>query len=239
MFLKDMTQLLVVDDDRRLRQLLSSFLKDSGFDTFEAASAAEARSMLATHPIDVMVLDVMMEGEDGMNLTKSLRSNGYKDVGILLLTAKDTVSDCIKGLEAGADDYLSKPFDPGELLARIRSLLRRKQPETTKEISRLSLGDYTFDTKSNTLLKGTEAVFLTSSELTLLRIFAQLPGKPFTREELAQRIGHRVSERSVDVQIVRLRRKIGDDPRQPRYLQTVRHVGYGLYPDTHQEDQVA
>jgi len=226
-----MIPLLVVDDDRRLRQLLKSFLDESGFETHVAASAAEARSILATHPIDVMILDVMMEGEDGVTLTESLRHGGHADLGILLLTARDTVDDCIKGLDAGADDYLTKPFEPRELLARIRSLSRRKD-KGEDTIASLSLGDYAFDIKRSILVKDGEPVFLTSSELALLRVFAQSPGKPFTREELAQRIGHRVSERSVDVQIVRLRRKLGDDSKQPRYLQTVRHIGYGLYPDS-------
>ncbi len=234
-----MDQLLVIDDDRRLRHLLKSFLEESGFETHLAANAAEARSMLAIHPISVMVLDVMMEGEDGVALTQSLRANGYGTVAILLLTARDTVDDCIKGLDAGADDYLTKPFEPAELLARIRALLRRKSQEKSPIPLLLSLGDYAFDTLRNVLVKNGELVFLTSSELTLLRIFAQSPGKPFTREELAQRIGHRVSERSVDVQVVRLRRKIGDDSRQPRYLQTIRHIGYGLYPDSTPNNQEA
>ncbi|MBX9977609.1 MAG: response regulator transcription factor [Alphaproteobacteria bacterium] len=228
-----MIPLLVVDDDRRLRQLLKSFLDESGFETHVAANAAEARSVLATHPVQVMILDVMMEGEDGVTLTESLRDGGHKDLAILLLTARDTVDDCIKGLNAGADDYLTKPFEPRELLARIRALTRRKdKEEEQKSLKSLSLGEYAFDLKRSILVKDGEPVFLTSSELALLRVFAQSPGKPFTREELAQRIGHRVSERSVDVQIVRLRRKLGDDSKQPRYLQTVRHIGYGLYPDS-------
>ena len=225
-----MSCILVVDDDRRLRQLLTQYLEEQGFHVVSAENAAVARSILATHPVDVIVLDIMMEGEDGLTLTQSLRDNGQHHVSILLLTARDTVEDCIKGLDAGADDYLSKPFEPGELVARLRALLRRHEKQKGKGAC-LWLGDYAFDTHQNILLKGEERIFLTSSELTLLKIFAQSPSKPFSREELAQRIGHRVSERSVDVQIVRLRRKIGDDPRQPRYLQTVRHIGYGLYPD--------
>ncbi len=228
-----MAELLVVDDDRRLRDLLKSYLSEQGFLVHIASNAAEARSSLAIHPIDVLVLDIMMPGEDGVSLTKSLRANGMDDLPILLLTARDTVNDRVDGLNVGADDYLTKPFEPIELVARINALLRRKTSvaKANDHSVSLLLGDYVFDLKSSVLTHGEESVFLTSSELTLLKILAQSPRKPFSREDLAQRIGHRVSERSVDVQIVRLRRKIGDDSRQPRYLQTVRHIGYGLYPD--------
>lgn len=225
-----MPDLLVVDDDRRIRTLLCEFLQGAGYDVHGAASAAEARSILATQKIDVIILDIMMPGEDGVQLTQSLRDNGQIDVRILLLTAKDSVSDRVLGLESGADDYLTKPFDPNELLARIKAMLRRKESVTNTSLS-LRLGEFSFDIAKGTLKNGEDIVFLTSSELSLLKVLAQSPRKPFTREELAQRIGHRVSERSVDVQIVRLRRKINDDPRKPRYLQTVRHIGYGLYPD--------
>lgn len=224
-----MSYILVVDDDRRLRHLLKQFLEEQGFNVLAAENAAVARSMMAMHPVDAIVLDIMMEGEDGLSLTQNLRDSGQSQVAILLLTARDTVDDCIKGLDAGADDYLTKPFEPGELVARLRALLRRQEKQKGGDV--LLLGEYAFDMHHNLLSRGDERIFLTSSELTLLKIFAQSPAKPFSREELAQRIGHRVSERSVDVQIVRLRRKIGDDPRQPRYLQTVRHIGYGLYPD--------
>lgn len=227
-----MHQLLVVDDDQKLRRLLKNFLEESGFSVQSAGSASEARSILTVHPIDVIVLDIMMPGEDGLTLTQSLRDSTYKHIGILLLTARDTLDNCIEGLERGADDYLTKPFEPRELIARINSLLRRQLKASEDEQSSLiHLGPYSFDFGGSLLMKGEESIFLTTSELSLLRILAQSPGKPFSREELAQRIGHRVSERSVDVQIVRLRRKIGDDPRKPRYLQTVRHIGYGLYPD--------
>lgn len=227
-----MAELLVVDDDRRLRELLKSYLSEQGFLVHTASNAAEARSVLAVRPIEVLILDVMMPGEDGVSFTQSLRTNG-NDLAILLLTARDTLEDRVGGLNVGADDYLTKPFEPLELVARIHALLRRKAPivAANDQPSALSLGRYQFDLKTSVLTCETELVFLTSSELTLLKILAQSPRKPFSREELAQRIGHRVSERSVDVQIVRLRRKIGDDSRQPRYLQTVRHIGYGLYPD--------
>jgi len=229
-----MAELLVVDDDRRLRDLLKSYLTEQGFVVHSAASAAEARSALAIHPINLIVLDVMMPGEDGMSLARSLRDNGVNEIAILLLTARDTLDDKIEGFETGVDDYLTKPFEPAELVARIRALLRRSlnlKKSVVDQESMISLGAYQFDVKTGVLICEGSPVFLTSSELILLKILAQSPRKPFSREDLAQRIGHRVSERSVDVQIVRLRRKIGDDSRQPRYLQTVRHIGYGLYPD--------
>jgi len=221
--------LLVVDDDRRLRDLLLKFLGDEGFRVQGAANAAEARAQLASNGFDLIVLDVMMPGEDGLQLTKSLRES--KDTPILLLTARDQLDDRVEGLDVGADDYLTKPFEPRELVARIRAILRRRTDKLPQKSGGLSLGAYTFDREQGILQHGEEIVFLTSTELTLLKILAQAPTKAFSREDLAQRIGHRVSERTIDVQITRLRRKIGDDPRQPRYLQTVRHIGYVLNPD--------
>lgn len=226
-----MARILVVDDDSRIRKLLCDFLTKAGHNTHPAQNAAEARSVLVTTPIDVMVLDVMMPGEDGVKLTQSLRKNAAFFGKILLLTARDSIDDRVLGLDAGADDYLIKPFDPKELLARIGALLRRFDGVQESVQTHLKLGFMTFDCLKGVLKNGEESVFLTSSELALLKFMAQSPSKPFTREELAQRIGHRVSERSVDVQIVRLRRKLHDDPKKPCYLQTVRHIGYGLYPD--------
>jgi two-component system phosphate regulon response regulator OmpR len=232
------SRLLVVDDDRRLRELLVKFLSENGFLVSSAANAAEARAYLASQSADLIVLDIMMPGEDGLSLTQSLikKKEGEKDakkaaIPILLLTARDQVDDRIQGLDVGADDYLTKPFEPRELLARIKAVLRRAAPEKGKTSSELALGSYRFNQETGLLMKGDEVIFLSSTELVLLKILAQNPHKPFSREDLAQRIGHRVSERTIDVQITRLRRKIGDDPRQPRYLQTVRHIGYVLSPD--------
>jgi two-component system phosphate regulon response regulator OmpR len=231
------SRLLVVDDDRRLRELLVKFLSENGFLVSSAANAAEARAYLASHAVDLMILDIMMPGEDGLSLTRSLAEgeNGQKrprkgPIPILLLTARDQVDDRIQGLDIGADDYLTKPFEPGELLARIKAILRRAS-STEEAFSPLKMGDYYFNPETGLLTKGGEVIFLSSTELVLLKILSQSPHKPFSREDLAQRIGHRVSERTIDVQITRLRRKIGDDPRQPRYLQTVRHIGYVLSPD--------
>lgn len=232
------TQLLVVDDDRRLRTLLVKFLSESGFLVSSASNVAEARAYLASQSVDLIILDIMMPGEDGLSLTKSLNQNedpskkGQRgSIPILLLTARDRTDDRIQGLDAGADDYLTKPFEPRELLARIKAILRRVVPFDKEQASDLHLGDYCFNPETGLLKKGEDVIFLSSTELVLLKILAQNPHKPFSREDLAQRIGHRVSERTIDVQITRLRRKIGDDPRQPRYLQTVRHIGYALSPD--------
>lgn len=232
------TRLLVVDDDRRLRELLVKFLSENGFLVSSATNAAEARAYLASQSVDLIILDIMMPGEDGLSLTRSLAENGQskgkggnRTVPVLLLTARDQVDDRIQGLDVGADDYLTKPFEPRELLARIKAILRRSSPLEDAVASELILGDYRFNLETGVLNKGAEIIFLSSTELVLLKILAQNPRKPFSREDLAQRIGHRVSERTIDVQITRLRRKIGDDPRQPRYLQTVRHIGYVLSPD--------
>jgi two-component system phosphate regulon response regulator OmpR len=237
------SRLLVVDDDRRLRELLVKFLSENDFLVSAAANAAEARAYLASQSVDLMILDIMMPGEDGLSLTRSLAEKGLKfekdfkedleqkggvsrAVPILLLTAQDQVDDRILGLDVGADDYLTKPFEPRELLARIKAILRRASPlENTAPLD-LILGVYRFNPATGVLTKGGEVIFLSSTEMVLLKI-----RKPFSREDLAQRIGHRVSERTIDVQITRLRRKIGDDSRQPRYLQTVRHIGYVLSPD--------
>jgi len=229
-------RILVVDDDRRLRELLVKFLRENTFAASSVANTAEARAYLASQPIDLMILDIMMPGEDGLSLIDSLTEKGEKKahgrrVPILLLTARDQVDDRIQGLDVGADDYLTKPFEPRELLARIRAILRRAAATKTTPISELTFGVYRFNLETGLLMKGEEIIFLSSTELVLLKILARNPHKPFSREDLAQRIGHRVSERTIDVQITRLRRKIGDDPRQPRYLQTVRHIGYVLSPD--------
>ena len=232
------SRLLVVDDDRRLRELLVKFLSENDFLVSSAANAAEARAYMASHSVDLMILDIMMPGEDGLSLTRSLgqdgngkKREGSRTVPILLLTARDQVDDRIEGLDVGADDYLTKPFEPRELLARIKAILRRASPSKAAVATELTLGAYVFNSETGLLNKGEEVIFLSSTELVLLKILAQNPHKPFSREDLAQRIGHRVSERTIDVQITRLRRKIGDDPRQPRYLQTVRHIGYVLSPD--------
>jgi two-component system phosphate regulon response regulator OmpR len=223
---------LVVDDDRRLRELLTKFLKDAGFRVQAAATAAEARIQLAAQHFDVMVLDIMMPGETGLDFTKSLREGGNQ-IPILYLTARDSVEDRIEGFDSGGDDYLPKPFEPAELLSRLRAILRRVAPKKAQDIiSHLVFGDLVFHIEDGILQDKEMPVFLSSTEIILLRTMAQSPRQPFSREDLAQRIGHRVTDRAVDVQITRLRKKMGDDSKQPRFIQTVRHIGYALCPDS-------
>ncbi len=220
--------LLIVDDDRRLRALLQRYLTDNGFRVTVAADAQDARKLLANLAFDLLVLDVMMPGESGLDLTQNLRS--ASDVPILLLTARGTPQDRIAGFEHGADDYLPKPFEPRELVLRIQTILRRAQKPDAGQKPVLKLGDCRFDLERGELTRGGKPVRLTSTELQLLRLFAARPGEPFSRNDLCTMTGTGL-ERSVDVQVTRLRRKIEANPRAPIYLQTVRGVGYTLVPD--------
>jgi two-component system phosphate regulon response regulator OmpR len=220
--------LLVVDDDERLGELLRRYLSDSGFRVTIAGNAREARANLASIAFDLVVLDVMMPGESGLDLTRDLRAEGR--VPVLLLTAMAEPEDRINGLEQGADDYLSKPFEPRELVLRIRNILQRRPApnEATREIR---FGGYRFDVVRGELFRGGDVLHLTAAEAGLLSALAQKAGQAVSREELsiAGQFGGNV--RNVDVQMTRLRRKIERDPRFPRYLQTVRGTGYALKPD--------
>ena len=226
--------LLVVDDDERIRTLLQKFLMRNGFIVSAARDAAHARRLLSGLEFDLIVLDVMMPGEDGVSLTRALRAD--LATPILLLTAKGETGDRIEGLEAGADDYLAKPFEPKELLLRINAILRRvpaAPPEDTRP-KVLSLGPIRYDIERAEMWRGADPVRLTATEVQLMRIFSACPGEPVSRARLVEDLGRdggQAQERAVDVQITRLRRKIEDDPRQPRYLQTVRGAGYMLAPD--------
>ena len=205
-----------------------------GFLVSSARDAAHADRILSGLDFDLIVLDVMMPGEDGVSFCKRLRAE--RDVPILLLTAKSETADRISGLEAGADDYLSKPFEPKELLLRINSILRRVPPaeptDTAPKV--LSLGAFRYDVEKGTMWDGDTPVRLTATESQLMRIFSSCLGEPLSRSKLVEDLGRdggQAQERAVDVQITRLRRKIEADPRQPRYLQTVRGAGYMLAPD--------
>jgi len=226
--------LLIVDDDERIRLLLQTFLKRNGFLVTGARDAAHARRILNGLDFDLIVMDVMMPGEDGISLTRSLRET--MTTPILLLTARGETEDRIAGLEVGADDYLAKPFEPKELLLRINAILRR-MPEAQADSIRpklLHLGPVRYDIERAELWRGDELVRLTATESQLMRIFAEAPGEAVSRARLVEELGRddgQAQERAVDVQITRLRRKIEDDPKQPRYLQTVRGAGYMLAPD--------
>lgn len=215
---------LVVDDDARLRELLQRYLVQHGYLVSVAADAAQASAALARIAFDLIVLDVMLPDRDGVELTGELRRG--RDVPILLLTARGEPEDRIKGLESGADDYLVKPFEPRELLLRIASILRRAP--AGGEPAAVRFGPFRFDPSTLELSRDGEPVRLTSSEAALLRSLALQPGRALGRAELGARARLTGSDRAVDVQMVRLRRKIEDDPRQPRWLLTLRGAGYVL-----------
>jgi len=223
--------LLVVDDDDRIRELLKEYLSRAGFRVTAASGGAPARRLLATLDFDLAVFDVMMPGEDGFSLTRWLRAQRgvCGKTPVLMLTARGEASDRIEGLKTGADDYLPKPFEPEELLLRIEAILRRAQDRPAPG-GALSLGRCRFDPDRGELAFDGEPVRLTEAEVTLLRQLARTPHEPVDRLELA-RGSVDPSGRAVDVQVTRLRRKIEDDPKAPRYLQTVRGVGYRLAPD--------
>jgi two-component system phosphate regulon response regulator OmpR len=213
---------------------LQKFLARSGFLVSVARDAAHARRLLDGLEFDILVLDVMMPGEDGLALTASLRET--LSTPILLLTAQGDADDRIRGLEAGADDYLPKPFEPRELLLRINAILRRvpKPAPRSEPPKSLHLGEVRYDVNRGELWRGREMIRLTATEAMLMRIFAARAHEPVTRAALIEDLGGGVAEaqeRAIDVQITRLRRKIELDPRTPRYLQTVRGSGYMLAPD--------
>ncbi len=218
---------LVVDDDTRLLGLLRRYLTDNGFVVATAADAADARAKLAVLSIDLVVLDVMMPGEDGMSLTRFIR--GEQGPPVLLLTAMSEVESRIKGLECGADDYLTKPFEPRELLLRIGAVLRRHpvaEPQT--DGTELIFGDFVWNKTRLELTRNGEPVHLTSAETQALTLLAEAAGEVVGREELARHTGGSPDGRATDVLITRLRRKIEGDSRQPRHLQTLRGQGYRL-----------
>ncbi|MBF0268723.1 MAG: response regulator [Alphaproteobacteria bacterium] len=222
---------LVIDDDERLRALLGKFLADQGFAVGLAADTREARAQMSMLSFDLLVLDRMMPGEDGLAFAKSLRAAG-QSVPILMLTAMSEAEQRIDGLEGGADDYLAKPFEPRELVLRIHSILKRVPKETAPAApERLKLGGLVYDLARQALMQGDEPVHLTTAEATLLGVLAQTPSQVLSREELAEKTGVAGNLRTVDVQVTRLRKKLMDDAQQPRYLQTVRGRGYILKPD--------
>ncbi len=229
MSLSDTTarHLLVVDDDDRLRSLLKEFLTRAGFRVTAAAHADAAKRLLQLLDFDLLIVDVMMPGEDGYSLTRWLRTQGTTPV--MILTARGMPDDRIQGLSLGADDYMSKPFEPQELLLRIEAILRRTgtRPNGPRTVQ---MGDYSFDLERLELSRDGALMRLTEAEAQLLKILALKAHAPVDRMDLA-RDSADTTGRAVDVQVTRLRRKIETDPRNPRYLQTVRGIGYMLAPD--------
>ena len=217
--------LLVVDDDERIRNLLSQYLIKEGFIVSTANGADVARKKIQLIKFDLIILDIMMPGDDGLTLTQEIRNNS--DIPIILLTAKSGTDSKIEGLEIGADDYLTKPFNPKELLLRILSILKRSKAEDSVD-NEIFFGDFILNIEKRELTKSKERVYLTDREMNLLITLAKSPGQPLNREKLA---GIDEPGRSVDVGINRLRRKIEKDPRMPLWLQTVRGEGYILRPD--------
>jgi two-component system, OmpR family, phosphate regulon response regulator OmpR len=221
----DARHILVVDDDTRIRTLLKQFLSANGYRVTVASTADEARRKLAGLDFDLLVLDVMMPGENGIELTRSLRT--LKAVPILMLTALSETDSRISGLEAGADDYLSKPFDPRELILRINNILKRGGAPQTPKLEQIVFGPYTFQIARRELKRSGEVVRLTDREQDILAAFATRAGETIPRHELVSGESE-VGERTIDVQINRLRRKIERDPANPVWLQTVRGIGYRL-----------
>lgn len=234
----DAPHILVVDDDSRIRGLLKKYLSRNGYTVSEARDAVHARRLLGGLSFDLLVIDVMMPGEDGFSLTKAVRQTMHTPV--LLLTARGDAEDRIQGLEVGADDYLPKPFEPRELLLRISAILRRSaepvvdsaSPEPPKT---LSLGICRYDLTRGELWRGEELIRLTTAESAMMRLMARQVGEAVSRTALLAEVGGSdepsAQERAIDVQVTRLRRKIEENPRIPRYLQTVRGAGYMLAPD--------
>jgi len=224
----DAPHILVVDDDTRIRSLLSQFLRKNGFRVTIAADAADARRKLAAVSFDLLIIDVMMPGESGLELTQALRKT--MRVPILMLTALSETENRIDGLEAGVDDYLPKPFDPRELLLRVNAVLRRGNSPAEAKIEQISFGPYIFFIPRRELKKAGETIHLTDKEQEIMAVFAERLGETVPRQDLAAN-GDDIGDRTIDVQINRLRRKIEDDPANPLWLQTVRGIGYKLIGD--------
>lgn len=234
----DAPHILVVDDDSRIRGLLKKYLSRNGYAVTEARDAAHARRLLAGLAFDLLVVDVMMPGEDGFSLTRGVRET--MDTPVMLLTARGEAEDRIQGLEVGADDYLPKPFEPRELLLRISAILRRSGEPVTERTGpeppkTLSLGACRYDLTRGELWRGDQPVRLTTAESAMMRLLAREAGEAVSRSALLNEVGggsdSGAQERAIDVQVTRLRRKIEENPRVPRYLQTVRGAGYLLAPD--------
>ena len=231
-------KILVVDDDQRIRDLLRRYLVQEGFDVIQAEDAKALNRILLRETVDLIVLDLMLPGEDGLSICRRLRAANDK-TPIIMLTAKVEDVDRIVGLEVGADDYLGKPFNPRELLARIHAVLRRRPPveapgAPSSENEVVKFGPYSFDLATRSLVKGDQELPLTTGEFAMLKALVRHPRQPMSRDKLAQMARGREFEpfdRSLDVQVSRLRKMLEADPAAPRYIQTVWGVGYVFVPD--------
>jgi len=224
-----MKQLLVIDDDTRLRNLLGQFLQENGFLVDLAKDTNEARNMISIKKYDLLIVDVMMPNENGIDFTSSIKQQ--QNIAILILTARGEPDDRIKGLEVGADDYLQKPFEPKELMLRINNILRRNKKvdaTDTTNFEECVFGNLIFNSQKSRLTKNGEFIHLTESEAKILAILCKRKGEPISRDNLSEMCGN-VDPRTIDVQITRLRRKIEENPKQPQFLQTVRNQGYILH----------
>src|SRR5580658_3769253 len=230
----DDSHILVVEDDARLRDRLARYLTGEGFRVTAAPDAAGARACMRGISPDLLVLDVMMPGESGLDLTRSLREEQGHDLPVLMLTARGSPEDRIAGFEAGADDYLPKPFEPRELLLRIRAMLRRAPPPPLPDAGPagpVQLGVLSFDAERGELRGPTGPIRLTGGEAALLTALARRPNEVLSREDIVDALGmDDTGERAIDLQVTRLRRKIETDPREPRFLYTARGRGYVLKP---------
>ncbi|WP_020652733.1 response regulator [Massilia niastensis] len=227
--------ILIVDDDREIRELLVSYLERNGVHATAVGNGRQMRDVLDNHPVDLVVLDLMLPGEDGLALCRDLRAGPHKRIPVLMLTARSDEADRILGLEMGADDYLAKPFAARELLARVRAVLRRARMlppnmELTEQATVLSFGDWRLDTVARHLLDTEDTVVaLTGAEYRLLRAFLDHPQRVLTRDQLLQLTQGRdadIFDRSIDLLVSRLRQRLRDDAREPRYIKTLRYEGY-------------
>jgi len=222
---KKLYHILVIDDDTRLRTLLGRFLDENGFQTSLAKDTDEAKKMMQELMFDLLIVDVMLPNENGVDFTADLRK--FSKIPVIILTARGEFDDRIKGLEAGADDYLQKPFEPKELLLRINNILKRMSVNQDPE-NICRFGEFTFNLAESRLKKGEEFIHVTDSEAKILNILCKEKGNSVSREKLSTLCGG-IDDRSIDVQITRLRKKIEQNPKQPHYLQTVRNHGYVIY----------
>lgn len=222
-----MPNVLVIDDDERICDLVARYLNEHGYVAMKAENAAAAHELMTFFIFDLLIVDVMMPGQSGVELTQTLRAQGM-DTPILLLTAMGEVEDRIAGLRAGADDYLPKPFDPRELVLRIEAILKRVPKEKVETVKRVKIGRWEFDTDHLELVAGEERLALTNVEANLLQILSQTPGEVVSRDGLSEKCDLDPNKRTIDVQVTRLRRKLEENSNVPRYLQTVRGQGYLL-----------